>query len=181
MLLHHALLLLTLCIAGCTGKTTDSPGGTDSATEGCRENTDCQTTASPEAFCVDGDDVLCGTCQDPERACESREDCGEGMVCQPITLTCPCSSSADTSTECVPECTADSCGTDSACNETTGLCEVIHCADGATCPDHHTCDTDAEGTGCVRDVCAGDGDCGDGYCVRGACFETLGYCTDEVP
>jgi hypothetical protein len=33
----------------------------------------------------------------------------------------------------------------------------------------------------VRDVCAGDGDCGDGYCVRGACFETLGYCTDEVP
>ncbi|MFT5684774.1 MAG: hypothetical protein ACI8RZ_005718 [Myxococcota bacterium] len=189
MTVLHSLLLLTLLSTGCTsdtGKADDASEETVSEEttldgDGCRTHEDCQALLSnPEAFCVDADDSLCGICQDPERPCETRSDCGDGMACEPYEIECPCSSD-NIATQCIPECSPGECGDSATCDETTGLCEATHCSDGATCPDHHTCSDSAEGTGCEREACSTDGDCEDvGFCVKGGCFDALGYCEDDI-
>ena len=177
--LAAALLTLTLT-AGCDKAA--APAGTDDTalSDGllpgqCRTMADC---SQDDLLCATEDDSLCGTCADTELMCAEDVDCGEGKICLEYTPSCPCSGGQDPSTACIIPCTTTGCDAGTECDEASGVCEPIHCTDGATCATHTTCDADASGTGCVRDTCAADADCGTAaWCVRGGCFSEPGECT----
>jgi len=156
-----------------TSDTGPSDTGRPLAAGECRQDADC---SGPEERCFTEDDDWCGTCQDAVIECETKGDCDPGEVCSPEAVVCPCD--LDTSWICEPACTEDSCAEGERCDLDSGLCETVHCTDGATCDvPHFSCVADAPGSGCVRDACTVDSDCGDGWCVRDQCFDTPGFCS----
>lgn len=158
------------CGPACPGYACPPDGGPEGA---CLSDSDC---GSSEYCLPPGASRPCGIACMVERTCESSADCPEGNVC--VEALGPCCSAGDPlSSQCIPECTAGSCGEGLTCG-TDGLCAAISCTDGWTCPMHTTCTGTGDAHGCSRDTCTGSGECGEGgFCVDGRCYGTPGTCT----
>jgi hypothetical protein len=154
------------------------PSGT-----GCHTSAECNATNFEMCY-APGASQGCPVCVPPTRQCASDADCASTAYCNQYVNPCTpasgfCNPSGDrTSTECVPRCTATSCGDGFTCLS-TGRCSAISCMNGYTCPTHMHCGDLAGGDehGCFRDSCSFDADCGCGAaCLMGYCYDTLGAC-----
>ncbi|HRI70070.1 MAG TPA: hypothetical protein PK156_37830 [Polyangium sp.] len=175
-----SIVLLGLTIASCEG---GGGGGILGGGEGdsCTENSDCNSGY----YCRGPNQPnACGI--PPREFCASDTDCSMGTVCHVIFDSC---SSDGLGSECLPPCTAMSCGQGLRCNA-AGACETIPCDEGFTCPDRQRCDSavahasvpvSAQTNGCVNITCSNDTACPAGkFCVTGYCQDGEGSCREDI-
>nr|HEX4318939.1 hypothetical protein [Kofleriaceae bacterium] len=121
------------------------------------------------------------------KACTAATDCAKGETCFAPDFTpgrgvaprcsndrqCPASKVCG-GYDCMPRCTAASCGTNMRC-AASGHCEVLPCTDpnADPCPQNHRCG--ASGA-CERMACTSAKTCDAGTCWNGRCFAHGGAC-----
>lgn len=173
-----AVLMMATGISSCEGGGVLGGGNGDS----CRSNDDCGT----DLYCFGPNRPnVCGV--PPREQCAADTDCPMGTVCQIIFDSC---SQDGLGSECMPPCTANTCGTELRCNA-GGACESIPCDEGFTCPDRQKCNAalahdmtlpvHARTNGCVNIDCMADSECPTGkFCVNSYCQDGLGACGEQM-
>jgi hypothetical protein len=149
--------------------------------DSCRTKDDCDS----DLYCRGPNQPnVCGI--PPRERCASDTDCPMGTVCHAVYDGC---SPDGIGSECMPPCTAMSCGTDFRCN-VGGACEPTPCNEGFTCPDWQKCDPvaahamgpiHARTFGCVNITCSDDSVCPTGkVCVTEYCQNGAGSCVENI-
>ena len=197
------------CITGCANNDECEAGtfcnmDTRICDPGCRADEDCSEdqTCNDENVCVcdpnkcqvgevcDSDNIAC--IENVVESCDDL-DCPDGSVCNPDTLTC------EDEMRCTPvPDQPNSCGAGAACNEATGVCEIVNEACGPNDPTEADCASGAnpylnkEFCACVEcldnshcDAAAGEECNFNGQCAA-ACSQPCdanvpGTCSGETP
>lgn len=188
------------CITGCANNDECEAGtfcnmDTRICDPGCRADEDCSEdqTCNDENVCVcdpnkcqvgevcDSDNIAC--IENVVESCDDL-DCPDGSVCNPDTLTC------EDEMRCTPEPDQpNSCGAGAACNEATGVCEIVNDACG---PDDPTAEICAMTTNpylnkdfCACVGCLEDSQCdvaaGEGCNSNGQCSICVVECDPGIP
>ena len=135
--------------------------GTDPWPEGsttCRTAEDCAGIGECVAQPIGG----CGGCLGPPHDCAVDTDCGDMLVCEPVSGDC-CGSPIE-GAQCQARCPDVACPADATCGP-TGHCEPTPCDGGYACPADRVCKpetTGADAHGCVLQSCSDGHACGEG-------------------
>jgi hypothetical protein len=104
-------------------------------------------------------------------------DCPPDHICIEIPPPCPYCPGGP-STQCIPRCTPDGCGDAGRCDETTGRCVAIPCAEAYACPPNFRCGAaGGDEHGCGPLTCDYFADCDCGVCAAGTCISGPGVCS----
>lgn len=145
--------------------------------EDCIDSADCVIGST---FCLLPGVVLCGMCPTPTRLCATDPDCPPDHICVEVPPPCPYCPGGP-GTQCIPRCTADSCGDADRCDAVTGRCVAIPCAETYACPPNFHCGAaGGDEHGCGPLTCDYFADCDCGVCARHTCISGWGVCSGPV-